>query len=203
MDDVDAPPAGASHPDWLAPPPSVLGQMVAGQLLLARSDRAAVVLTSLLAYPSGFEFHVSAILREPASVPSEAAQRQADAVAAGAAVPRPRSFVETAGGPAITLTFADGTTLSSSPPGRRVPAGDKDETEVPGHVASGGPVLVPVASTTDNRRHDARFWVWSLPSEGPVTVECAWPAQEITYGRVEISGALIRQAAAGAVELWP
>jgi hypothetical protein len=192
MDDVDAPRAGAGHPGWLAPPPSVLGQVVAGQLLLARSDRAAVVLTSVLAYPSGFEFHVSAILREPAPVRSEAAQRQAEALGAGAAVPRPRTFVEAVGGPEITLGFADGTTLSS---GRAGP--------LPEHDVPGGPVLVPVEATTDDRHRDARFWVWSLPPEGPVTVECAWPAQEITYGRVEISGALIRQAAAGAVELWP
>ncbi|HSI92982.1 MAG TPA: hypothetical protein VK925_05745 [Jiangellaceae bacterium] len=192
MDDVDAPPAGASHPDWLAPPPSVLGQVVAGQLLLARSDRAAVVLTSVLAYPSGFEFHISAILREPASTRAEMAQGRAEAFSAGAAVPRPRTFVETAGGPELTLTFADGTTLSNGRPG-----------PLPEHDVPGGPVLVPVEATTDDRRRDARFWVWSLPPEGPVTIECAWPAQEITYGRVEISGALIRQAAAGAVELWP
>jgi hypothetical protein len=200
MDDVDARDAGVGQQGWLAPPPSVLGQVVAGQLLLARSDRAAVVLTSLLAYPSGFEFHISAIVREPAATRTEMVQGRVEAFAAGAAVPRPRTFIETVGGPEITLTFADGTTLSSSRPG--LPR-DQDGAASPARDASGGPALVPVASTTDNRRHDARFWVWSLPPEGPVTVECAWPAQEITYGGVEISGGLIRQAAAGAVELWP
>lgn len=194
MDDVDAPHIGADHAAWHARPPAVLGQVVAGQLLLARSDRAAVVLTSVLAYPTGFEFDVSAILREqrPAGV---------DAFADGAAVPRPRSVVESGDGPELTVRFADGTTLSSARPGpspEHPGDGDGDGDGVPA-----GPVLVPVAASTDDRRHDARFWVWSLPPDGPVVVECGWPAQEISYGRVEISGTLIRQAAAGAVELWP
>ncbi|WP_326555000.1 hypothetical protein [Micromonospora sp. NBC_01813] len=190
MDDVDAPQIGADHAAWHARPPAVLGQVVAGQLLLARSDRAAVVLTSVLAYPSGFEFDISAILREPQPA-------GVDAFVAGAAVPRPRSFVETDGGPELTVRFADGTTLSSARPGP-LPEHPGDGEGVPA-----GPVLVPVAASTDDRRHDARFWIWSLPPEGPVVIECGWPAQEITYGRVEISGTLIRQAAAGAVELWP
>ncbi|MFV2020484.1 hypothetical protein [Micromonospora sp. LOL_023] len=188
MDDVDAPHLGADHAAWHARPPAVLGQVVAGQLLLARSDRAAVVLASVLAYPTGFEFDVSAILREPQPAGG-------GAFTDGAAVPRPRSAAESGGGPELTVRFADGTTLSSARPGPL--------PEHPGDGAPAGPVLVPVAASTDGRRHDARFWVWSLPPEGPVVVECGWPAQDITYGRVEISGTLIRAAAAGAVELWP
>ncbi|WJK40094.1 hypothetical protein O7608_27330 [Solwaraspora sp. WMMA2056] len=179
METADPARAPEGAPPWLARPVAVLGGVVAGQLLLARSDRAAVILTSLLAYPTGFEFEISAILRvaDPDG---------------HAGPPRPRTPVEGVGGLQVMVRFADGTSLSSlhrDPP--------------PADLEPNGPLLVPVVASSDQQRHDARFWVWPLPPEGPVTVECAWPARDVAHSRVEVSGALIRQAAAGAVELWP
>ncbi|MFY1633419.1 hypothetical protein ACN27F_09090 [Solwaraspora sp. WMMB335] len=195
MDDVDAPragaegPVGAEGPAGPRRPSAVLGQVVAGQLLLARSDRAAVILTSLLAYPTGFEFEICAILREPAQPePAAGAVRSPDGTAVA---PRPRTPVDGVGGLEVAVRFANGARATNL---RRAPtdAGQPD-----------GPVLVPLVASTDQWRHEAEFWVWPLPPQGQLSIECAWPAQEISHSRVEIAADLIRQAAAGAVELWP
>ncbi|MFV2010568.1 MULTISPECIES: hypothetical protein [unclassified Micromonospora] len=190
MDTADPQQAGVPPRPWLARPVAVLGGVVAGQLLLARSDQAAVILTSLLAYPTGFEFDISAILRAPEPATAAGPAREPAAAASGA--PRPRTPVDGVGGLQVMVRFADGTALSSL-----------HRSTVPADREPAGPLLSPVAASTDQQRHDARFWVWPLPPDGPVTVGCAWPARDIPHSRVEISGELIRQAAAGAVELWP
>jgi hypothetical protein len=43
---------------------AALPGVVARELLLARTDDAAVAVTGLLAYPAGFEFTLSAVLRQ-------------------------------------------------------------------------------------------------------------------------------------------
>ncbi|MDG4769605.1 hypothetical protein [Solwaraspora sp. WMMD792] len=195
METADPVPASDASRPWLARPVAVLGGVVAGQLLLARSDQAAVILTSLLAYPTGFEFDISAVLRAPepaTAVDPTTAVGLAREQTGASGPPRPRSPVDGVGGLQVMVRFADGTALSSlhrsaSPADREPP----------------GPLLSPVVASTDQQRHDARFWVWPLPPDGPVTVGCAWPARDIPHSRVEVSGELIRQAAAGAVELWP
>ncbi|MFY1655233.1 hypothetical protein ACN27J_30675 [Solwaraspora sp. WMMB762] len=194
METADPVPASDASRPWLARPVAVLGGVVAGQLLLARSDQAAVILTSVLAYPTGFEFDISAVLRvpEPPAVDPTTATDPARPPAGASGPPRPRIPIDGVGGLQVMVRFADGTVLSSlhrgASPADRQPA---------------GPLLSPVVASTDQQRHDARFWVWPLPPDGPVTVECAWPARDIPHSRVEVSGELIRQAAAGAVELWP
>ncbi|MDG4767295.1 hypothetical protein O7632_24850 [Solwaraspora sp. WMMD406] len=189
MDTADPARSAADPRPWLGRPVAVLAGVVAGQLPLARSDQAAVILTSVLAYPTGFEFEISAILRVPEAAATVETARRPDAATGP---PRPRTPVDGVGGLQVMVRFADGTALSS-PPAERSPV-DREPA---------GPLLRPVLASTDEQRHDARFWVWPLPPDGLVTVECSWPARDIPHSRVEISGALIRQAAAGAVELWP
>ncbi|WFE24333.1 hypothetical protein O7621_14300 [Solwaraspora sp. WMMD937] len=189
METADPVPASDASRPWLARPVAALGGVVAGQLLLARSDQAAVILTSVLAYPTGFEFDISAILRAPEPATATDLARPP---AGASGPPRPRTPVDGVGGLQVMVRFADGTVLSSLH--RSTSRADREPA---------GPLLSPVAASTDQQRHDARFWVWPLPPDGPVTVECAWPARDIPHSRVEVSGELIRQAAAGAVELWP
>jgi hypothetical protein len=43
-------------PEWYGPPQGVLGGVVPLELLLARSDKAAVVIESATVYPTGMEF---------------------------------------------------------------------------------------------------------------------------------------------------
>src|SRR6266542_2635382 len=50
------------RPAWMKPEAALAG-VVAKELLLARTDHAAIAITGLLAYRTGFEFILSAVLR--------------------------------------------------------------------------------------------------------------------------------------------
>jgi hypothetical protein len=47
------------------------------------------------------------------------------------------------------------------------------------------------------------YWVWPLPPEGPLAFVCEWPIADIPETRTEIDSALLRDAAADAVIVWP
>jgi len=47
------------------------------------------------------------------------------------------------------------------------------------------------------------FWAWPLPPEGPLAFVCEWPLADIAETRSEIDSALLRDAAAEVVALWP
>ena len=49
---------------WEGPPENVLGGVVALDLLLARSEMAAVAISSAIAYPTGLDFTVELRLRD-------------------------------------------------------------------------------------------------------------------------------------------
>jgi hypothetical protein len=62
------PPAPQPQP-WAGPPGNVLGAAVPLDVLLVRTDHAAVVLGNVVAYPEGFAFVVRAHLRKPIRSP--------------------------------------------------------------------------------------------------------------------------------------
>ena len=52
-------------PEWCGPPQGVLGGVVPLELLLARSEKTAVVIESATVYPTGLEFVIDVRWREP------------------------------------------------------------------------------------------------------------------------------------------
>lgn len=175
------------RPAWLKPETALPG-VVATELLLARSSAAAIAVSGLLAYPTGFEFILNLVLRRedrrgrilggpgwlhgPAPYGDE---------------PLPDEFVR------LGVAFADGRVASNL--GRRAfPAPDSEPT---------GPVLLPDGGGGGGRHYDMRYWVWPLPPPGPVAFVCEWPALGIPESRAEIDAGLILDAATRAVQLWP
>ncbi|MEE6308726.1 hypothetical protein V1634_27830 [Plantactinospora veratri] len=57
-------PPAPPRPAWMKPE-AVFPGVVAEHRLLAHTDSAAIAITGLLAYPEGFEFTVTAVLRTP------------------------------------------------------------------------------------------------------------------------------------------
>jgi len=79
-------------------------------------------------------------------------------------------------------------------------------------AATCGPVTMPMTSGWfsfraggggGGRSWDQDFWVHPLPPEGPVTFVASWLEYGVTETRVELDGAVIREAAQRAVTLWP
>jgi hypothetical protein len=173
------------RPAWMKPE-AVLAGVVAEELLLARSDDAAIAITGLQAYRTGFEFMLSAVLRredrrghmlQPGLPPWPGRDDE----------PLPAEFLR------VGVQFADGgvATNLDRPP---FPVTDAEPA---------GPLLLLAEGGGDGRRYDMRYWVWPLPPPGPVAFVCQWPAHGIGESRGEIDARLILDAAARAIDLWP
>lgn len=176
-------PAEGSVPRW-AKPQATLGAVVGPEVVLARTDDAAVGLGGLVAYPNGFSFTITAFLRRD------------DRRGRGFHLSFHRDFFDDESpGPEflrVGVQFADGgaaTNLAGFP-----------------HFAAGaepaGPLLMTDGGGGSGRRYEMSFWMWPLPPDGPVTFVCEWPARGIAESRTEVDARLIRDAAARAVPLW-
>jgi hypothetical protein len=137
-------------PPWFKPEAALAG-VVDRELLLARTDDTAVAVVGLLAYPNGFQFTVTAVLRE------EDRWRPLDPMGHRIGLPPeegppPPELLR------LGVRFADGTTLTNL--GSRWPPYSPDEEE------PDGPLMVPQGGGGGGRRYDQEFWVWPLPRPG-------------------------------------
>jgi hypothetical protein len=173
------------RPAWMKPEAALAG-VVAEELVLAHTDEAAVAVTGLLAYRTGFEVMLSAVLRRE---DRRGHLLQPDVLhwPGRDDEPLPPEFFR------VGVQFADGgvATNLDRPP---FPVTDAEPA---------GPLLLPVEGGGGGRRYDLRYWVWPLPPPGLVAFVCQWPAHGIGESRVEIDAQLILDAATRAIELWP
>jgi hypothetical protein len=169
----------SSRPIWMKQG-TRLPVTVGSNILLARNQEAAVVITSLRSYPDGFELTLSAIVRRPES---HELFRYRPVVVRGHPDSLPGEFIR------FGLEFSDGratTNLSSRP-----------ATE------SGGPVMMGIGGGGGGQRYDMTYWVWPLPPPGPLTFVCQWPVHCVGESRVVIDAQSILDAAPQGIELWP
>jgi hypothetical protein len=157
----------------------VLGAPVARALVLARSDKAVVGVSGLLAHPNGFELALTYMLqhRDPTASWPHPTQLHDQ--------PSPEHFLR------FGLLYSDGTKMTNLNPGWY------DDADPPTAL------LQPAGGSGSDQRWDDRYWVWPLPPSGEMTFVCEWPAYGITETRVSMDAKLIREAAAGAIQLWP
>lgn len=196
---------------WEGPPEDVLGGVVALELLLARSQMAAVAIRSATAYRTGFEFTVDLRLREDREdrvwmgPPWEPRRSQSGEL--------PDDLFR------FGVQFEDGskaTTLDTGVGAFRGPRGglgehaswetfgaavaeddEPEERQVPD-----SPVLMPQGGGGGMRRWSESFWLWPLPPEGRLSFVCEWPAFGIALTRADVDTAAIRDAAARSRALW-
>jgi hypothetical protein len=175
------PPSGYRIPSWLRPPESMVPGVVPVELLLARTDTDAVLVTDLEAYPTGLDFVLTVRPR-----PDRPDQRRWDP-------DRPHHLFHRYHDLRLELRFADGRTVSNDP--RRWPR--TFETEQPDP-----PFLYPHGGG-GSEGWRSRHWLWGLPPPGPLAFVCAWPAGQVPASAVEIDAGLVLEAAGRAVALWP
>jgi hypothetical protein len=158
----------------------VVGGSVALDLLLARSDDAAVALTGLIAYPNGFAFTIAAVLREE----DRRGRVHHHGFHPGETGEPPAEFLR------LGLRFADG----------------RVATNLAGHpwsddVTPDRPLLMPDSGGGGGRRFDMGHWVWPLPPAGPLTFFVAWPGYHIDETSAEIDATVLHEAAGRAILL--
>jgi len=181
----DPEPARPPTPPW-AKPDDVLPGSAGIELLLAHNDEAAVAISELRAYPAGFSFMVSVVLRQDdgSDVLGDLTRRMHSRHGSGEL---PAEFLR------LGIEFADGAVASNI--GGRIPVSDQATPEAP--------LLMPDSGGGGDRRYDMNYWVWPLPPDGPVTFVCAWPVVGIGESSATVDAAVIHAAAARAVMLWP
>jgi hypothetical protein len=176
-----APPPRPPRPAW-ARPDAVIPGAVPAELILARTEEAAIAVSSVRAYPNGFEFTAHVRLRrepEPGGLFADPFELQRPGRNVPAAALR------------LGIMYADGRRAATTG-GPGLPADDPRCL-----------ILQPDGGGGDDLSYDQDFWVHPLPPPGPVTLIASWPRQGITECRAELDGAAIGQAAQHAVTLWP
>jgi hypothetical protein len=173
------PPAGRPRrPVWSRPDAGIPRSLQA-DLMLIRTERAVVAVTTVFAYPNGIEFTVRVHARDPAKFPLDPFGWHGPG----------RELAE----PAMRLgvLFADGRRTAST-------VGRPRSDDLAGRL-----VLTSGGGGGDEHNWRSSFWVYPLPPEGPVTLVVSWPEQGIPEARGELDGTAIRAAARQAVVLWP
>jgi hypothetical protein len=175
-------PVRSQTPAWMRSD-EVLPGAVPGEMLLVRTDRAAVAFGSVRAYPNGFEFTLHVRTRD------------ADEFGPGDPFEQRRRWLgqqDDEGHLRLGLLYADGrrgTTTGSS-----WPDGDIDDDQL---------ILIPDGGGGSSHSWDSDFWAHPLPPDGPVTFVISWPRYGVAETRAEFDGAAIRAGAERAESLWP
>lgn len=174
------------QPDWFGPPEGTLPGVIPLELVLARSDRAAVCITRLEGYPTGFAFELLVMM----------ARRDGADDLLDPLMFRMHHHARGAGGMPdemlrVGVQFADGGKATNT-------SGFHHEPEPPR-----GPVLHPAGGGGGGGSWHQSEWVWPLPPPGPLAFVCEWPAAGIPLTRHEIDAQVILDAASRATVIFP
>jgi hypothetical protein len=176
-------------PPWYGPPEDVVGRAVPAEFVLARTEKLALAIWGVAAFPTGITFSLATVLRES----SQGVDLDSD-------MPMYRYSRRRRSGqgdalPDDLLRFgvqmADGTKATNL--SNRLSLREETPT---------GPVLMQRGGGGGDRGWHQGWWLWPLPPEGPLTFVCEWPAHGIAMTRHEIDAGPIRNAAAEARAIW-
>jgi hypothetical protein len=194
-DEPPQPPVTPPRRVWHGPPGGVAGRAVALNLVIGRSAKAAVWIPWVTVYPEIFEFQLE--VYQPNGemfgdwywykrLHSPGGSRGTDGELA------PELF-------RFGFQFSDGSKATNLNPA----AGPRDHETPPASPILGGGGGGGGGDGAGGYRWQYSYWVWPLPPEGPLAFVCEWPIADIPETRSEVDSALIRDAAAEAVPLWP
>lgn len=174
----------------MSPPDNEFPAALGLTIVLGRSDDAAVGLTHLEAFSTGFRFMLAVRVR-----------RARPELAFGGL----HLLTGRHGHPGMPIDMADRLLLGIEyPDGLR--ASTLHDTHAYGPAAMGEGeriVLIEQGGGGGPQSVDQTYWVAPLPPDGPVGVILAWPGFGIPECRTTLDGAEIRAAATRSQVLWP
>jgi hypothetical protein len=165
--------------EWERPPPTVLGGVVACQLLLARTDDVLLVATHFEAYPNGLAFELVSRVRDSRS-----------------RIRRGRfgfwgEDEDPAAGLRVGALFADGRRAQSFPM----------DFENAGDPAR--PVLWSRGGGGSENEWHQGYWLWPAPPAGDLVIVAQWIAEGVPETRATVGADLLADARTRIVEGWP
>ena len=178
------------QPPWIDAPSGVLPGTVTLELILARTERAAVAVTKVGAYLEGFDFELLVLVND--------GEDELDPNVIGHPYrPRRGRRDEQHEMLRFGIEFADGSRVTNIPGSGRfsgaMPARDRPPQ---------GPVMQQRGGGGGGGEWRQRFWVWPLPPAGPLAFACEWPAAAIEFTRAEVDAQLVIDAASRAQQIF-
>lgn len=167
-------------PPWLGPPHGTLPGVVASERILARTDKVAVCVTRLAAYPTGFELDVVTMSSDDEDGLASLMFDHHHPMHRWATDEIPPELLR------FGVQFSDGSKATST--------GDFHHD----HQPPARPVMNPGGGGGGGGSWCQTQWVWPLPPPGTLTLVCEWPAMDIPLTRSELDAQLILDAAARA-----
>lgn len=183
--DVPAPPhepeadAEPSRSPWDGPPRGVLPGYSSQRATIFRTDQSILLVNDFRVYPIGLTFSLNLVLRKRnedlADMPWDLHRRRR------VPDPLPDDLLR------FGILFANGSKWTNL--GRQIPdpRHEPDRPVVRGQGGSGG---------DESWRTD--FWMWPLPTDGPLTFVASWPAYDVPESTATIDGAELRRCAEAA-----
>jgi hypothetical protein len=173
-------------PPWVRSPEGTLPGIVPLELVLARTDKVAVCVAQIAAYPAGFELELTTMASDDA--------RECDPMLFGPHHHRgprrpgadiPREMLR------FGVQFADGSKATNTGARFRGP-----------HDNPAGPVMHPGGGGGGGASWRQTLWVWPLPPPGLLALVCEWPAAGIEVTRHELDAQLVLDAAKRAAVIF-
>jgi hypothetical protein len=153
----------------------MLPGVVPVEAVIGRSERAAVCVSRLAAYPTGLIFDVVALTADLEAHDGPFGMFMRARRGSGSEFP-PELL-------RFGVLFADG---------RRATNVEGNRFEEP---SEGSLHLVEHGGAGGGGRWEQQFWLSPLPPHGPLTFVCAWPAYSIAESRFELDSQPVRAAA--------
>ena len=182
---------GPGEPDWVTERERFRPAGLDWRVVLVDTADVVCYLNEVRVYPSGFRFHVHALLRPGAT----------DWARTAFSTRRPRGGPEPSGGEGSEGAFLFGVEYED---GRRAaigigPHGRSRFVEELGVF----PVLRLERASSVSDESDSEAVLYGLPGKGSLKFHARWSALGAAESSVELDGDALRDAAARALPLWP
>lgn len=172
-------------PPWIAAPRGTLPGVVPLERVIAQTEKVAVCVTRVAAYPTGFEFDIVTMAARGVDEVDPMLFEHHHRMRMGRRDIPPellRFGVQFTDGAKATNTSGQG-----FPHGRGVPE---------------GPVLSIGGGGGGGGDWNQTVWVWPLPPPGPLRFVCEWPVMDIKLTHIEIDSQLITDASERALVIF-
>jgi hypothetical protein len=191
-DDDESLPEEQKRPRWFGPPEEELGVVIPQSIVLARSERAVVALSHALVYSMGVAFDFVAQARGLARTEANRVLHEQHMFEEK---DLPDALLR------IGFELADGSRVSN------LGGWGAHRTLMSPDAEPEGPILIPYAgggggSTGGQVTMQPGYWLWPLPTPGPLQISCEWPLVDIALTTVEIDVTPLVDAAQQARSLW-
>jgi hypothetical protein len=178
------------QPAWLGPPDDELGVATTLNVVVGRSEQAALALTQATSFTNGLTLSFLARARDLDAKTARTLFHEQHPYGPGAE-DLPDGFLR------LGVELPGGARASNIR--RRPPFGENDpEGPVFMHRGGGGG-----SGRADSVTMNHDYWLWPLPEPGTIRVSCEWPLVGISLSTVEVDGASLVEAATRVVPLWP